>query len=74
MATRVAEMTTDDLKELVGELIEQKLLELIGDPDEGLALRQQVRARLARQMKAVSRGERGEPLAVVAKRLGLAQR
>ncbi|HKZ87443.1 MAG TPA: hypothetical protein VJ793_27775 [Anaerolineae bacterium] len=71
MAT-VSQMTTDELKQMIGELIEQKLLELVGDPDEGLPIRKALRDRLLRQKKAVARGERGERFDEVVQRLGLA--
>jgi hypothetical protein len=35
MATKVSEMTTTELKEMIEMIIEQKLIELLGDPDEG---------------------------------------
>ncbi|MBI2950829.1 hypothetical protein HYY27_01975 [bacterium] len=60
MATKVAQMTKEELRELIGELIEQKFAELIGDPDEGLPIRKSLRDRLLRQKRAVARGERGE--------------
>ena len=56
---------------MIGVVVEQKLIQLFGDPDEGLPLKKSVRDRLARQMVAVARGERGEPLEDVAHRLGL---
>jgi hypothetical protein len=71
MAT-VAQMTTDELKQIMGELIEQKLIEPLGDPDEGLPIRKALRDRLLHQKKAVARGERGEPFEDVVQRLGLA--
>jgi len=51
--------------------VEQKLLELLGDPDQGLVLMKTVKDRLLRQRKAVASGQRGESLAVIVKRLGL---
>jgi len=60
----VAQMTKKELKEMISTLIEQKLLELVGDPDEGLPIRKTLRDRLLRQKKAVERGERGESFAV----------
>jgi hypothetical protein len=54
-------MSKDELKELIETSVEQKLLELLGDPDEGLEIRKSVRDRLLRQKKAVAAGERGEP-------------
>jgi hypothetical protein len=71
MATTVAQMTIDELEEMMGALIEQKLLELVGDPDEGLELRKSVRDRLLRQKNAVAAGERGQPFDAVVRRLGL---
>jgi hypothetical protein len=70
MAT-IAQMTKDELRELIENIIEQKLLELLGDPDEGLPIRKAVRDRLVRQKEAVASGERGEPLEDVVRRLGL---
>ncbi len=60
MATRVAQMTADELKEIIGAIVEQKLVELFGDPDEGLVMTKTLRNRLLRQKKAVAKGERGE--------------
>jgi hypothetical protein len=71
MATRVTQMTQDELREMIGSAIEQKLLELLGDPDEGLSLRKRVKNRLLRQKKAVASGKRGEPFIDVVRRLGL---
>jgi len=71
MAATVAKMTPEELKEMIGTIIEQKLLELIGDPDEGLLIRKSLYNRLMRQKKAVARGERGELFTDVAKQIGL---
>ena len=65
-------MTADELKQLVGLAVKQKLIELLGDPDEGLVLRESVRKRLLRQKRAVAKGERGELLEDVVRRLKLA--
>lgn len=64
-------MTKDQFREMLGETIEQKLIELLGDPDEGLSIRNSVRMRLQRQRRKVAHGERGEPLDDVVRRLGL---
>ena len=72
MAKTVAEMTAEELHELVGSAVEQKIVELLGDPDMGLELRSDVRKRLIRQKRAVAKGERGEALEAVARRLKLA--
>ena len=62
MANTVAQMTKDELIAVMEELIERKFLEIIGDPDEGLEIRESVRQRLLRQKAAVEAGERGIPL------------
>ncbi len=71
MSVTVAEMSKDELREMLEITVEQKLLELIGDPDEGLEIRKSVRERLVRQKKAVAAGERGEPFDEIVRRLGL---
>lgn len=68
---KVAEMTRDELREIIEEAVERKLLDILGDPDEGLALRESVRERLLRQREAVRNGERGEDYEAVVSRLGL---
>ncbi len=51
----VAQMTKDELQKMIEAIIEQKLIELLGDPDEGLPLRKSVRDRLLRQSMAKAR-------------------
>ncbi len=71
MAATVARMTKHELKEIIESTVEQKLLELLGDPDQGLVLKKTVKDRLLRQRKTIASGQRGESLAVIVKRLGL---
>lgn len=68
---KVNELTMEQLKALVEEMIEAKLEEYLGDPDEGLELREEVKARLMDSLAAVERGEKGIPLEQVVKKLGL---
>ncbi len=72
MEKTVAEMTGEELRELVGAAVEQKIVELLGDPDACLVLRENVRQRLLRQRQAVAKGERGQSLETVIRRLKLA--
>ena len=58
----VAQMTQTERKEM---------LEVLGDPDEGLELRQAVREGLIRQRQAVVKGQLGQPLEDVIAELGL---
>lgn len=72
MANMVADMTRDELKEILGELIEAKLAELFVDPDGGLELQAAFRQRLERQRAEVASGERGLSFSALTKQLGLA--
>ncbi len=71
MPDTVAQMTKEELREMIETSIEQKLLELLGDSDEGLEIRKAVRDRLLRQKKAVAAGEGGQPFEDVVRQLGL---
>jgi hypothetical protein len=71
MASTIAHMTKREFAQMLSTVVEEKLVELFGDPDDGLVLRENLRRRLIRQKKAVANGERGEDFAAVVKRLGL---
>lgn len=71
MGTNVGQLTTDELKEIIGSVLEEKLKEILGDPDDGLEMRTQVQERLLRQQQAVAVGDRGEDLNEIADKLGL---
>ena len=64
-------MTQEQLREMIGETVEEKLIELLGDPDAGLAVKKSLRARLLRQRRKVVQGDRGDSLDAVARKLGL---
>ena len=69
--TTVAEMSKDELREMIESLIEQKLLEILGDPDEGLEVRKPLCERLLRQKEAVAAGDRGQPFEEVVQQPGM---
>jgi hypothetical protein len=56
---------------MMEDLIEEKLVQLLGDPDEGLEIRESLRDRLQAQQEAVAAGTRGESFEDLARRLGL---
>lgn len=70
MNTKVSQMTVDELREMIGAVVEEKLQILFADEDH-LELTDKLKARLFRQTKEVENGERGEALEDVAARLGL---
>jgi hypothetical protein len=59
------------LEAVVDESPERKLLEILGDPDEGLEIKEALRERLLVQKQAVSRGQRGQSLGDVVREIGL---
>ena len=71
MSTKVAELTVDELKHIIQEAMEQKLSEMLGDPDEGLELREEIKARLRRSLETERRGARGIPAQEVVAQLDL---
>ncbi len=67
----INQITVPQLKALIESAVESKMLEMFGDPDKGLELKPQVKAKLRRSMAAVRRGERGIPVRDLAEELGL---
>jgi len=66
MGTKVTELTVEEFKRLLEETVEQKLLELFGDPDEELELRAEIQARSRHPLEAEHRRARGNPAQEVA--------
>ena len=71
MASTILTMTREELAQMVSSVVEQKLVELFGDPDDGMELKSSLRKRLIRQKKSVAKGERGKDFTSVTKRLKL---
>ena len=67
----VADLTVDEFKELVREVVAQTILEMFSDPDEGLDLREEMTTVLRRSVAAVQAGGEITPAEAVATRLGL---
>ena len=75
MANTISGMTPSEFQELVEAVVEnaveRKLVELLGDPDDGLQVRKSVQERLLRQQRAVKAGQHGRSLGDVAQELEL---
>jgi hypothetical protein len=71
MSDTIAQMSKDELKEIIANAVEQKLLELLGDNDDGLEIRKSIRERLIKQQEEVKAGEWGEIFQDVIQRLSL---
>ncbi|MBC7265236.1 MAG: hypothetical protein H5T64_12905 [Chloroflexi bacterium] len=67
----VADLTVDELKDLIREVVAQTIVEIFGDPDEGLELREDIKAHLQRSLAAVRAGGETIPAQTVADKLGL---
>lgn len=70
MAETVSQMTPLELRILIEDAVERKFVELLGDPDAGLELQDDLKARLLEQQERAAAGDLGEPLEDVVKRLG----
>jgi len=72
MTLRVADMTVEELEKLVRQTVQNTLIEMLGDPDAGLELRESVRERLQRTIVARNSGTAVTiPAQKVAEELGL---
>jgi hypothetical protein len=71
MPSTVAQMSKEEFTHIISTVVEQKLVELLGDPDEGLVMKESLRKRLIRQKKAVAKGDRGIELRTIRKQLAL---
>jgi hypothetical protein len=67
----VADLTVDELRSLIKEVVTQTILEILGDPDEGLELHEEIKERLHRSIAATQAGSETRPAQEVAARLGL---
>ncbi len=67
----VADLTVDEFKKLIREVVIQTLAEVFGDPDEGLELNDEFRLELQRALAADEAGSKIIPAHEVAARLGL---
>ncbi len=67
----VKDLSIEELKTLIGEVVEQKVREILTDPDAGLALRPEIRDRLLRDLEDPRIEGESIPATEVARRRGL---
>jgi len=65
---KIKDLGVDEFKALIEEVVEEKLEEMLGDPDRRLELKAEVKKRLERSLSSKARGI---PVAKVAEELGL---
>jgi len=68
---RVGDLTVDEFKHLIHQVVTETVVELLGDPDAGLELHEDIKAKLQRSLAAVQTGDNTIPVEVVAAKLGL---
>jgi hypothetical protein len=71
MSATVINVTTEELRILVENLVEEKLISLFGDPEEGLEIRKELKERLHRQRNEMSDGKNGHSFEDAMAKLGL---
>ena len=67
----VKDLSIEELKAVIGEVVEEKLRELLIDPDAGLALRPEIRERLLNDLQESQSEGENVPAAELARRRGL---
>ena len=67
----VKDLSSEELKALIGEVVEEKFREILVDPDAGLVLRPEIRERLLSDLQEPEREGENIPAAELARRRGL---
>ena len=67
----VAELTVEELKNLIREVVLQTLSEMLGDPDEGLSVKEEFQWEIQKSLAAVEAGGTRKPIQQLAEDLGL---
>jgi hypothetical protein len=65
---KIKDLGVDEFKALIEEVVEEKLEEMLGDPDQRLELKAEVKKRLERSLSSKAPGI---PVAKLAEELGL---
>lgn len=67
----LADLTIDEFKNLIKEIVTQTILEIFDDPDEGLELREEIKDRLHRALADAQTTTKTTSAQEVAAKLGL---
>jgi len=68
---KVADLTVDELKQLIATTVWETLQDFLGDPDEGLELQDWVKERLKKSLEARAAGQKGVPIEQVIRELNM---
>ena len=69
--SKVADLTIDEFRDLIRAVVIQTLSEMLGDPDEGLELRDDFAEELLGSLATVETGSKTTSAQKVAEKLGL---
>ncbi|MHB8653682.1 MAG: hypothetical protein ACYDA9_07375 [Terriglobia bacterium] len=67
----IKDLSVEELKAVIGEVVEEKLREMLVDPDAGLSLRPEIQERLLKDVQEAQHDGRNIPAAELARRRGL---
>jgi hypothetical protein len=67
----VSNLTIDEFKILIKDVVKQTIFELLNDPDDGLELREEIKIRLQQSLAEIEAGGKTIPAQEVAAKLGL---
>jgi hypothetical protein len=67
----VADLTVEDFKGLIKEVVSQTIMEMLGDPYEGLEMHEEIKERLHQSLSAAHTGVNRVSAQDVAAKLGL---
>ena len=67
----VKDLSVEELRAVIGEVVEEKLREILNDPDAGLTLRPEIQERLRRDLQEPQEEGQNIPAAELARRRGL---
>ncbi len=68
---RVADLTIDEFKSVIRDVVLETIHDILSDPDEGLELCEDMEAYLTQSLAAMRAGEKTSSIQDVAMRLGL---
>jgi hypothetical protein len=71
LGNKISDLTVDEFRSLVRDIVRETLNEMLSDPDEGLALQDGLEDALRRSIKAVNEGAETYDADDAAKKLGI---
>ncbi|MBC7258083.1 MAG: hypothetical protein H5T65_02435 [Chloroflexi bacterium] len=69
--TKISDLSVDEFKKLIRDTVAEALMEMLGDPDEGLELREDMKVALQRSLADVEAGGKTIPAQETAASLGV---